>query len=109
MVNSTVNGKKIGKPAGQNDNAKITACEIIQKARNELQEEWTLDAKGILHKRVMESLNKKMNLDDKESSKVALIENLQRRDLTPIEEARTYQKILELEDGMTQEQLARNE
>ena len=46
------------------------------------------------------------NLDDKESSKVALIENLQRKDLTPIEEARTYQKILELENGMTQEGLA---
>lgn len=46
------------------------------------------------------------NLDDKESSKIALIENLQRRDLTPIEEARTYQKILELEPGMTQDQLA---
>ena len=46
------------------------------------------------------------NLDDKESSKVALIENLQRKDLTPIEEARTYQKILELETGMTQEGLA---
>ena len=46
------------------------------------------------------------NLDDKESSKVALIENLQRKDLTPIEEARTYQKILELEDNMTQEELA---
>lgn len=46
------------------------------------------------------------NLDDKESSKVALIENLQRRDLSPIEEARTYQKILELEDNMTQEELA---
>lgn len=46
------------------------------------------------------------NLDDKESSKVALIENLQRRDLSPIEEARTYQKILELEPGMTQEELA---
>ena len=46
------------------------------------------------------------NLDDKESSKVALIENLQRKDLSPIEEARTYQKILELEDNMTQEQLA---
>lgn len=46
------------------------------------------------------------NLDDKESSKVALIENLQRRDLTPIEEARTYQKILDL-DEMTQEALAK--
>lgn len=45
------------------------------------------------------------NLDDKESSKVALIENLQRRDLTAIEEARTYQKILEL-DALTQEELA---
>lgn len=46
------------------------------------------------------------NLDDKESSKVALIENLQRKDLSPIEEARTYQKILELEGSMTQEELA---
>jgi len=46
------------------------------------------------------------NLDDKESSKVALLENLQRKDLTPIEEARTYQKILEL-DSMTQEELGR--
>ena len=46
------------------------------------------------------------NLDDKEASKVALIENLQRRDLTPIEEARTYQKILDI-DEMTQEQLAK--
>lgn len=45
-------------------------------------------------------------MDDKESSKVALIENLQRKDLTPIEEARTYQKILDL-DEMTQEDLAR--
>ena len=33
------------------------------------------------------------NLDDKESSKVALLENLQRKDLNAIEEARTYQKI----------------
>ena len=46
------------------------------------------------------------DMDDKESSKVALIENLQRKDLTPIEEARTYQKILDL-DEMTQEDLAR--
>ena len=37
------------------------------------------------------------NLDDKEASKVALLENLQRKDLTAIEEARTYQKILELD------------
>ena len=46
------------------------------------------------------------NLDDKEASKVALLENLQRRDLSAIEEARTYQKILEL-DNMTQEELGR--
>ena len=67
MANSTVNGKKIGDGAGLNDNVKITACEIIQRAKDELQEEWTLDAKGILHKKVMESLNKKMDLDDKDS------------------------------------------
>lgn len=46
------------------------------------------------------------NLDDKESSKVALLENLQRKNLTPIEEARTYQKILEI-DEMTQDDLAK--
>ena len=46
------------------------------------------------------------NLDDKEASKVALLENLQRKDLTAIEEARTYQKILEI-DNMTQEELGK--
>ena len=46
------------------------------------------------------------DLDDKESSKVALLENLQRKNLNPIEEARTYQKILEI-DQMTQEDLAK--
>ncbi len=46
------------------------------------------------------------DLDDKESSKVALLENLQRKNLNPMEEARTYQKILEL-DQMTQEELAK--
>ena len=46
------------------------------------------------------------DLDDKESSKIALLENLQRRNLNPIEEARTYKKILEL-DEMTQEELAK--
>lgn len=45
------------------------------------------------------------NYDDKEAAKVALIENLQRKDLTPIEEARTYQTILKL-DNLTQEELA---
>lgn len=46
------------------------------------------------------------NLDDKEAAKVALLENLQRKNLNPIEEARTYQKILEL-DEMTQDELAK--
>ena len=46
------------------------------------------------------------DLDDKESSKVALLENLQRKNLNPIEGARTYQKILEI-DQMTQEELAK--
>lgn len=48
------------------------------------------------------------NLDDKESSKVALIENLQRRDLNAIEEARTYEKILAIDHNITQEGLARS-
>ena len=46
------------------------------------------------------------DMDDKESSKVALLENLQRKNLNAIEEARTYQKILEL-DEMTQDELAK--
>lgn len=46
------------------------------------------------------------NLDDKETSKVALLENLQRKNLNPLEEARTYKKILEVDD-MTQEELAK--
>ena len=45
-------------------------------------------------------------LDDKETSKQALLENIQRQDLTPIEEARTYQTILSL-DNITQEELAK--
>ena len=46
------------------------------------------------------------NMDDKESAKVSLLENLQRKNLSAIEEARTYKKILEL-DNMTQEDLAK--
>ena len=45
------------------------------------------------------------NIDDKESAKIALLENLQRKNLTSIEEARTYQTILKL-DNLTQEELA---
>ncbi|EZP74811.1 parB-like partition protein [Parageobacillus genomosp. 1] len=45
------------------------------------------------------------NLNDKETASVALIENLQREELTPIEEAMAYAKLLELHD-LTQEALA---
>ena len=46
------------------------------------------------------------DMDDRESAKVSLLENLQRRNLSAIEEAKTYKRILELEN-MTQEELAR--
>ena len=46
------------------------------------------------------------DFSDEEMMQVALLENLQRKDLSAIEEARTYQKILEL-DSMTQEELGR--
>ncbi len=36
------------------------------------------------------------DLDDKNSAEIALIENVQRRDLTPIEEAVSYKKILDM-------------
>ena len=45
------------------------------------------------------------NLNDKDSAEIALIENVQRKDLTPIEEAMSYKKILDM-GNMTQEQLA---
>ncbi len=47
------------------------------------------------------------DIDDKEAAKIALLENLQRKDLTPIEEAKTYQTILKI-DNITQEELAQN-
>ena len=47
------------------------------------------------------------DIDDKEAAKVALLENLQRSNLTPIEEAKTYQTILKL-DNITQDELAQN-
>lgn len=36
------------------------------------------------------------NFDDKDSAEIALIENVQRQDLTPIEEAISYKKILDM-------------
>lgn len=46
-------------------------------------------------------------LTDRETLEVALVENLQREDLTPLEEAEAYRRLLE-EFGHTQEVLARS-
>ncbi len=46
------------------------------------------------------------DIDDAEVFQLALIENLQRSDLTPIEEARGYRKLLDTK-GLTQEGLAK--
>ena len=46
-----------------------------------------------------------VELNDKDSSEIALIENVQRQDLTPIEEAISYRKILDM-GYLTQEELA---
>lgn len=45
------------------------------------------------------------NLDDNQSAEVALVENIQRKDLTPIEEAKSYKNLLD-RGYLTQEQLA---
>lgn len=46
------------------------------------------------------------NLDDNASAEVAIVENIQRKDLTAIEEARSYQALLD-KGYMTQDELAR--
>lgn len=46
-----------------------------------------------------------VNLDDQTSAELAIIENIQRKDLTAIEEAKSFQKLLDL-GNYTQDQLA---
>lgn len=46
------------------------------------------------------------SMDDQTSAELALIENIQRKDLTAIEEAKSYKKILEM-GNFTQEELAK--
>ena len=46
------------------------------------------------------------DFNDQEMMEIALLENIQREDLNPIEEANAYQKIIEL-NGMTQEEFAK--
>lgn len=46
------------------------------------------------------------NLDDRAALEIALIENVQRRDLTPVEEARGYRRLID-GFGATQESIAR--
>ena len=46
------------------------------------------------------------DLDQREIMALALIENLQREDLNPLEEARAYQKLAD-EEGMTQSEIAK--
>lgn len=45
-------------------------------------------------------------LDEREVSALALIENLQRKDLNPVEEARAYQRLADTE-GLTQQEIAK--
>lgn len=45
-------------------------------------------------------------IDDRTSAEVALVENVQRKDLTAIEEARSYKNLID-KNGMTQEEVAK--
>lgn len=48
-----------------------------------------------------------LTADDQKTAELALIENIQREDLNPIEEARAYEKLL-TEYGLTQEKLSQS-
>jgi ParB family chromosome partitioning protein len=63
---------------------------------------WRAAQKARLHK--IPALVHELN--DREVMALALIENLQREDLNPVEEARAYQRLSEVE-GMTQAEIAR--
>ena len=45
------------------------------------------------------------SLDDKTSAEIAVVENIQRKSLSPVEEAKSYKKLLDL-GQLTQDQLA---
>ncbi len=47
-----------------------------------------------------------MNLNDNESAEVAIIENIQRKEMTPLEEAKSFKKLLD-KGYLTQEELAK--
>ena len=47
-----------------------------------------------------------MNLNDNESAEVAVIENIQRKEMTPLEEAKSFKKILD-KGYLTQDELAK--
>ena len=64
MANGTV--KKIGKAAGQKDvDTEIRVLEVVQQVRGKSDAEWNLEAKGKLHKSVMENLVNQKGVEDK--------------------------------------------
>lgn len=84
--------RPLGNPA-----ASTTIFEIIAGERR-----WRAAQKAQLHEVPVVV----QDLSDKQALEIALIENLQREDLTPLEEAEGYQRLMD-EFGHTQEQLSR--
>jgi ParB family chromosome partitioning protein len=84
------------RPLG-NPSSSTTIFEIIAGERR-----WRAAQKAQLHEVPVVI----QEMDDKQALEIALIENLQREDLTPLEEAEGYQRLMD-EFGHTQEQLSR--